>query len=511
MMHSRKKFEVIAEDYNSPFFRNYLFVKGTADYKRIFGLNGPTMAIFSVKNKIQYLTQMDTWVKAHDDFKQRALKDASYVEKLIDLADKHGQKMNHWTEASIYKADLTKLSEKKLIKLWQQFNELDSKEYTYGVALPILDFQGFSLVENAIKNFLQDKVPAKKYQHYFSVFTEPQANSFSQEQEESLLKIITKYFGQADWRKDIQRCKLEEIKLKYPKFYSDLKKHTENFAWVYFVYQGPAFTEAGFLNFIKDFLETGAHPEKRLAELAGKRKNVALLKKQYLKELKPDAFNAAMLKLAGRLVWAKPRRKDYQSKSYFHMEKLQREIGKRLFLSLEQARSLPLKRVEKFLASGKASPEIPRDFFGCHVCVRNGDNSVKMLAGKAAQAFAKKHFAKATTQNPERAKNATEFSGQIAFPGKTSGIVKIINRVEEMHKMEKGNILVSIATTPSIVPVMKKAAAILTDEGGLTCHASIVSREMEIPCIVGLKNISQILKDGDRVEVDANRGMVKKL
>ena len=58
---------------------------------------------------------------------------------------------------------------------------------------------------------------------------------------------------------------------------------------------------------------------------------------------------------------------------------------------------------------------------------------------------------------------------------------------------------------------MKKAAAILTDEGGLTCHASIVSREMEIPCIVGLKNISQTLKDGDRVEVDANKGTVKKL
>ena len=437
MMRSQKKFEVIAEDYNSPFFRNYLFVKGTSNYNRLFKLDGPTMAIFSVKNKIQYLTQMDTWVKAHNDFKQRALKDASYVEKLIDLADEYGQKMNRWTEENIFKADLTKLSDQKLIKLWQQFNELGSKEYTYGVALPILDFQGFSLVENAIKNFLQSQVSPKKYQHYFSVFTEPLANSFSQDQEINLLKIIKKYFGSPDWRKDVKRSKLEEIKHKYPKFYLDLKKHTQRFAWVYYVYRGPAFTETGFLNFIKDFLETGANPEKRLTELAGKRKTVALLKKRYLKELKPDAFNAAMLKLAGRLVWAKPRRKDYQSRSYFHMEKLQKEIGKRLFLSLEQVRSLPLDAIKKFLASKKAEPEIPSDFFNCHLCVRDGNNSVKMLSGKKAEAFAKKYFAKTTTQTTKHTKAVTEFSGQIAFPGKTEGVVKIINRVEEMHKMEK--------------------------------------------------------------------------
>lgn len=58
---------------------------------------------------------------------------------------------------------------------------------------------------------------------------------------------------------------------------------------------------------------------------------------------------------------------------------------------------------------------------------------------------------------------------------------------------------------------MKKAAAIITDEGGLTCHASIVSRELNIPCIVGLKIVTKIFKDGDIVEVDATKGTVKKM
>ncbi len=64
-------------------------------------------------------------------------------------------------------------------------------------------------------------------------------------------------------------------------------------------------------------------------------------------------------------------------------------------------------------------------------------------------------------------------------------------------------------TTPEMVPVMKRAAAFVTDEGGITCHAAIVSREMKKPCIIGTKIATKVLKDGDLVEVDANRGIVR--
>jgi phosphoenolpyruvate synthase/pyruvate phosphate dikinase len=67
----------------------------------------------------------------------------------------------------------------------------------------------------------------------------------------------------------------------------------------------------------------------------------------------------------------------------------------------------------------------------------------------------------------------------------------------------QGNILVCPMTLPDYVPAMKKARAIITNEGGITCHAAIISRELKIPCIVGTKIATQVLKDGDRVEVDA--------
>ena len=64
-------------------------------------------------------------------------------------------------------------------------------------------------------------------------------------------------------------------------------------------------------------------------------------------------------------------------------------------------------------------------------------------------------------------------------------------------------------TRPEFVPLMKKALAVVTDEGGITCHAAIVSRELRIPCITGTKNATRILKDGDLIEVDADNGVVK--
>ncbi len=108
-------------------------------------------------------------------------------------------------------------------------------------------------------------------------------------------------------------------------------------------------------------------------------------------------------------------------------------------------------------------------------------------------------------------------NGQTANKGKVIGKVKIIpvdygnlKRVSmEIEKMEQGDILVAETTAPELIVACKKAGAIVTDMGGLMSHAAIVSREFGIPCIVGTGNASKILKDGDRVEVDADRGQIR--
>lgn len=80
-----------------------------------------------------------------------------------------------------------------------------------------------------------------------------------------------------------------------------------------------------------------------------------------------------------------------------------------------------------------------------------------------------------------------------------------------MGKMDYGDIMVANTTYPALVPAMKKAAAIVTETGGITCHAAIVARELRKPCIVGAKDAISILKDGILVEVDADNGVVRKI
>ncbi|MEN7982633.1 MAG: phosphoenolpyruvate synthase [Nanoarchaeota archaeon] len=101
-------------------------------------------------------------------------------------------------------------------------------------------------------------------------------------------------------------------------------------------------------------------------------------------------------------------------------------------------------------------------------------------------------------------------TGLAASPGIASGKIKIIHKIKDLPKINKGDVLVTKMTNPDMVVTMQKSAAIVTDDGGLTAHASIVSREMGIPCIVGTKNATTKLKEGEIITVDGFKGKVYK-
>ncbi len=111
----------------------------------------------------------------------------------------------------------------------------------------------------------------------------------------------------------------------------------------------------------------------------------------------------------------------------------------------------------------------------------------------------------------ESRKKRTQFevSGTVANRGIVRGAVKVIKNSAEFGKFKKGDILVATMTSVDFVPIMGIAAAFVTNEGGITSHASIVAREMNKPCIIGTKIATEVFRDGDLVEVDAEKGIVK--
>ena len=97
-----------------------------------------------------------------------------------------------------------------------------------------------------------------------------------------------------------------------------------------------------------------------------------------------------------------------------------------------------------------------------------------------------------------------------ASPGLASGTVKIILDLDELDKVQEGDVMVTTMTTPDMVPAMKRANGIVTDEGGVTCHAAIISRELGIPCVVGTGDATSTLKENDEVTADGKKGLVYK-
>lgn len=101
--------------------------------------------------------------------------------------------------------------------------------------------------------------------------------------------------------------------------------------------------------------------------------------------------------------------------------------------------------------------------------------------------------------------------GFCASKGRAYGTVKIVFDAIDLQKVNEGDILVTGMTLPNFLVAMRKAAAIVTNDGGVTCHAAIVSRELGKPCVIGTKIATEVLEDGDVVEVDADNAIVKKI
>lgn len=113
--------------------------------------------------------------------------------------------------------------------------------------------------------------------------------------------------------------------------------------------------------------------------------------------------------------------------------------------------------------------------------------------------------------NVKNEKEHLDLKGRCAYPGIVSAKARVVTTKEQLAEVLEGEILVTTSTTPDYVPVLKKVKGIVTDEGGVLSHASIISRELRIPCVIGTKNATLRIKSGDLIEVNADTGMVRLL
>lgn len=183
------------------------------------------------------------------------------------------------------------------------------------------------------------------------------------------------------------------------------------------------------------------------------------------------------------------------------------ELKRRYKISKSVIRRYDMEEFEELLTKGALVDD--------KTILERSKGFVKVLKNKRIETLTGKKAAEFIKKINNQKINVKEIRGVIASRGLVRGRViilsytKSLEHTSKIKKMSKGDILVSEMTRPNIIIACKKAGAIITDEGGITCHAAIVSRELKKPCIIGTKIATKVLQDGDLVEVDANKGVIK--
>lgn len=432
-------------------------------------------------------------------FKKEISKNTGLLKKIIDG---HYKAFGEFDKIRKYLGshDIKKESDGKLLKIYRDYAKWIRYCFKWGMIIQILDM-GAVKYSDEVKQRLMPKL--KKIGNpeiIFGRLITPLQPSFVAKEIDAILKLATKIKKDHANLADLKLAKkVPDLPLRLQK---ELSRLTDDYGWLQFYYLGPAASSEYYLDLLKRKIE--GEPAKELLFHKEEAKKLKLFQMESRKLLTNNEL--AEINALREFMNLKEARKEQQIyRMNYVMSGWYKEVGRRLQISPLQARYITLPEYERILETGKGlDVDILNQRYNlCASLLKNGE--VKLLIGQEAEQCKK---LLAVSKNLGKVK---ELRGSVAYPGKVQGVVKIVNSTKDIDKFDEGDILVSYSTNPSLVPAMNKARAIITNTGGVTCHAAIVSRELKTPCIIGTGVATKVLRDGDRVEVDANCGTVKKL
>lgn len=368
----------------------------------------------------------------------------------------------------IAKQDITKLSNKELLNLYRDYQD---KLFTYSVfawtSFILNDFVAKRATKIIEKYLIFNKLEIIKQEVLDSLFA-PQKLAAVLELQREIENIKGK----------INTRRFNELYEKY-KWLSCLDLH--NSPW----------TKTQFKETIKT--------------LKKQSNNNKIPFNKFAEKLRIKNEDLIYLLMAQKFVYIKDARDDYRRQGVYLALPFFKEIAKRMKINNKDITYIKTAEVVDFLENGVFIPKkIINERKKGFVMYLDKSNKIACVSDKKD---VKQILTDVNLMNTQ--KTTQQIKGMTASKGKAKGKVAIIHGVKDLHKVKKGYILVAVTTHPDYTIAMRKAAAIITDEGGITSHAAIVSREFGIPCIVGTKNAARVLKDGDFIEIDADNGEVK--
>ena len=264
-----------------------------------------------------------------------------------------------------------------------------------------------------------------------------------------------------------------------------------------------AYTIEDFKDRLKNYLHSS--PQDELDKMNKARDHSEELTQEFIRKYKLTKEEIKLIDVVKEYVYLRTFRTDAFFYANFLAEPLLMRIAKDIGISFEELGFLQFDEVIKKLDGDKTDykPLIKERKKGVYVILI--DDKRQAFSGQDLKIIDDtKIFA------PEEAKG-DEVKGSKAWGGKVRGIARIVNNIEDCKKVGRGDILVAVMTFPQYIMAMEKAAAFVTDEGGILSHAAIVAREMQKPCVISTRMATKLFKDGEMIEVDGDRGIVRRI
>lgn len=483
---SRRQFEIFDSFYNAHWFLTAYYRQSFSELLHYGGTKAISKFIGTMKNDVHTLIfDANEFNQAADFYSERLINDNNWRKIMYEKHDYYTGK--YFKEADRFrKLSFKSLSDKQILKEIIKVILLQEWVRVLGIMINGLVIDGRNHLSDKIRSELQNLVKdEKEFNQYWLKLTQ-------------VTRLSTRQ------KKDIEISRLAQLAKKRlilaKEINNGLRKIYEKYCWLDYLYYGPPIPYGQF----RTELDKAIKKNTNLA-LKEQLNRVFDEQEMLMKKLKFNQRAKHLVKLAQYVLWQKGWRKDVEYHGLYCYEPAFKEIARRrrikdwrLLLFL-----LP-KEIDTFIIDNNPKPAELRERrrFSCLIADKE---NVKMLFGKKAQDFYSKLKLKQTIFDFEK------ITGQCAYQGIVKGRVKVIHVPNEMKKMNNGDVLISQATSPDLLPAIRMASAIVTNTGGLICHAAIISRELKIPCIVGTKYATKILHDGDLVEVDANKGIVRKI
>ncbi|MFB6226183.1 MAG: PEP-utilizing enzyme [Candidatus Paceibacteria bacterium] len=250
-----------------------------------------------------------------------------------------------------------------------------------------------------------------------------------------------------------------------------------------------------------DYIKDPEKKKEKLQRLRSYKKNQKELERKILKKYNLDKNPLYFFQ---KLTYWREHRKEVNLKGIHLLHYILSALEERTDINYEYLAYLKHKEVRSLLEGNIDLKLLKRRLKkGFFVVVTKKET--KYLSGERAIEL------KNSFNNLLKEQQGDTINGTPACSGNASGRVRVVMSQDQFNDFKEGEILVTGMTRPEFVPIMKKSAAIVTDEGGITSHAAIVSREINTPCIIGTQNATEVLEDGGKVKVNANEGIVKKI